>query len=83
MLYAFGLSGILILSFYLGLKNNYEELLLNYHQCRNNYTELYQENIDIHNMLNDHKIVGIVYDSNHYKLCTIPELYYDSCFEDV
>tara|TARA_Y100001970_G_scaffold257415_1_gene336096 strand:- start:937 stop:1515 length:579 start_codon:yes stop_codon:yes gene_type:complete len=83
MMYMFGLSGILMLSFYLGLKNNYEELLLNYHQCRNNYTELYRENIDIHNMLNDHKIVGIVYDSNHYKLCTIPELYYNSCFENL
>ena len=79
----FGLSGIIMLSFYLGLKNNYDELLLNYHQCRNNYTELYEDNIDIHNMLNNHKIVGIVYDPNHYKLCTIPELYYDSCFEDL
>lgn len=83
MLYMFGLSGIIMLSFYLGLKNNYDELLLNYHQCRNNYTELYEDNIDIHNMLNNHKIVGIVYDPNHYKLCTIPELYYDSCFEDL
>ena len=83
MVYMFGLSGILMISFYLGLKDNYENLLIRYDHCHNNYTELYRENIDIHNMLNDHKIVGIVYDSNHYKLCTIPELYYDSCFENV
>ena len=76
MIYMLGLSGILLLTFYLGLKNDYEELLRNFNSCHNNYTELLNDNLDINNMLNDHKIVGIIYDSNHYKLCTIPKLYY-------
>ena len=78
-----GLSGILLLTFYLGLKNDYEELLRNFNSCHNNYTELLNDNLDINNMLNDHKIVGIIYDSNHYKLCTIPKLYYNTCFENI
>ena len=82
MLYMFGLSGILMLSFYLGLKDNYEGLLLNYHQCRNNYTELVEQTEDVNTMLHDHRIVGIIYDSNHYKLCTIPQMYYNACFDN-
>ena len=83
MLYMFGLSGIIMLSFYLGLKDNYEDLLMNYHNCRNNYTEMLDEYQNMNTILHDKKIVGIIYDQNHYKLCTIPKLYYNTCFENI
>tara|TARA_Y100000741_G_scaffold321548_1_gene270765 strand:+ start:53 stop:667 length:615 start_codon:yes stop_codon:yes gene_type:complete len=83
ILYMFGFTGIFLLTFYLGLKDNYEELLYNYHHCMDNYTDLIEQTQDVNNMLSDHKIVGIVYDSNHYKLCNIPQLYYDTCFGNV
>ena len=40
MLFMFGFGGVILLLFYLILKDDFDELFINYHRCMNNYTEL-------------------------------------------
>ena len=80
MLFMVGFSGVLLLLFYLILKDDYDELFINYHRCIDNYTNLSADNQDMNHILSDIKLVRILYDSTHYNLCNIPRLYYNSCF---
>ena len=81
--YLLVLGGVGLLDLYMTMRFDYIDLNIQYEMCQRNNTQIQDIIGDLH--LNDDTIMktGIMYDSDHYKICEIPAYFIRRCFGPV
>jgi len=81
--YLLVLGGVGLLDLYMTMRFDYIDLNIQYEMCQRNNTQIQDIIGKLH--LNDDTIMktGIMYDSDHYKICDIPAYFIRRCFGPV